>query len=422
MRRGFAVVVALGVACSAAPGLASSRFTRSAGPVRYELLCPDAGEASPLVIVAPHRHPREQDVEQRPGPGDLAETLVRAGFVVVAILAPPADARTYSDALATVLAAVRAGGMRDIPDPACRITTSIGIVGLGQGGAAALDVARGGVDVVVTAFVVETGGTLPRLGVPMLAFGLTPVANATHSIIVHGANDCDLVHVGTCTPRWRDRVETGSLWRRDLIAARTAMFLHAYLQHQADALASVVAWDREPTYPAPPRAAPASRPAWKVCNLSLLLGGTNQGAGGFVAGARPEALAVWKDRAGFGRGVGGYLGLAGANGHFVASAGASYASYFGRIGLAPSIGVYRRTAGELAAERGIEAGLFVGFRRPVVFDDVTPYGFDVAFGARVDVHFGAGGARDVLISAQLDTAAAIAAIVAGVAFLQHTPR
>ena len=138
-----------------------------------------------------------------------------------------------------------------------------------------------------------------------------------------------------------------------------------------------------------------------------------------MIGGRPEFVIAWESPFGFRHGVGAYGEIADAHDHLVVGGGLTYVRYLGWIGVAPSIGLYHRTTGSSERDNGVSAGVFVGFRHPEVIDDVTPYGLDIPFGLRVDAHLGFGGARDVLISAQLDTASVIAGIIVLYGALTH---
>jgi len=357
--------------------------------VRYDVVCPSSTGPRPLILVAP-------DIDQPLAQVTMSTWLAETGFVVI-VVDPPREGQSYVERLEAVLAAARLD---------CRPSGAVGAWGSGWGGIAVLELARrreaanAPLAGVIAFLVSETGAPLPQTTTPALVID-TVKASAQRTLVVAGATSCDL-RLGGCTPHRHPAIETSWPWRMHLVETHTRQFLHAYVGGRSELRAAIDAWDLAPKPEAPAPSQPRPRdPLRKLFSLPLLVGGTNEGDGGFAIGGRPEAILAWRDRYGLGRGVGAFGEVIGANGHLVVGAGLTYVSYFGRIGLAPSLGLYHRTTGTTGdRDNGAVAGVFVGLRSPITEEDL---GIDVPYGIRVDTHFGFGGARDVMITAQLDT-------------------
>jgi hypothetical protein len=147
----------------------------------------------------------------------------------------------------------------------------------------------------------------------------------------------------------------------------------------------------------------------------LVLGGTNEGDGGFVWGLRPEVVTSWTVERGFsadrtfsGLGLGGYAELLRANGSTIAGAGLTFLRCTQPFAVAPSVGIYHRW-GEGADPTGIAASLYAGLR----FFELGS--FDLPFGFRLEYRYGLGASteRSFQFTVDLDVLVGIG-LVAGV--------
>jgi hypothetical protein len=405
------------VACGIAVGRAEARGpivdpapseSRTADGVRFTVRCPAINGAMPLVIIAPN-------IDQKIDQPSIARRLERA---VVVVVDPPREGQDYAARLQAVLEAMPSTKV------GCEPTGPIAAWGQAWGGLAVLELARRReasgtpLSAVVAFLVSSTQAAIPQLATPTL---IIDGARTSHprTLVVLGATSCDQAF-GGCTPRPKPVVDTSGAWRLGLMEARTREFFHAFLEGDAAARTVIDTWDLAPK-PEFRREEPREKqPLGKLLSLSLITGWTGQGDGGFVIGGRPEFFLAWDDENFIGRGVGAYVEALGANGHLVAGAGVAYASYYGRIGLVPSIGYYHRTGEPMEPDRGIAAGVFLGFRRPEFLDGKDdPFGLDLPYGLRADMRFGFNGSREVMITAQLDAAPIIGGLVALIVLISH---
>ncbi len=130
-------------------------------------------------------------------------------------------------------------------------------------------------------------------------------------------------------------------------------------------------------------AAAEPEPQYTQLSLPLLVGATSHG---FAGGLRPEVIVASNQPRG-GAGIGGYAELVRDPAGLLAGIGMTAVRYHGHLAVAPSLGM---------STRGIEAGMFVGLRRP------SEYHIEMPLGLRVDGHFHDDGSAEVLVAAHVD--------------------
>ena len=135
---------------------------------------------------------------------------------------------------------------------------------------------------------------------------------------------------------------------------------------------------------AAPAAAEPRDPQYTQVSLPMLVG---YGSHGLYSGIRPEVVVASNQPRG-GAGIGGYTEVLHDGAGYSAAIGMTAVRYTDRkFALAPSFGV---------STRGIEAGMFVGLRRP------NEYHIEMPLGLRLDGHFHSDGSADVMLAAHVD--------------------
>lgn len=385
----------------------------TAGRVLYDLYCPRTPEPKPLVLVAP-------DIgESRARAEPLARHLTASGLVVV-VVEPAPDRASYPARLAAVLDEVLAAPP-EVSEPRCARSAAIGAWGAGRGGVAVAELARtraaAGKELaaVVTAFASRAREPIPDMATPLLAIEGTgdndQIGPRARSLLVLGAEPCDLgPRSVSCRARSSDPSELPNPpGQSELVASeiyqRSRRFFQAYVSGDAAARAEVDRWDAVVDVAL---VAPTGQPSgWSsghhdirpLISLPLVLGGTNQGDGGFVYGLRPElVIARLRDDAGFGLGL--YGELLRWSGDTTLGVGLSLVHYLGALAYAPSVGLAKRTV-DGAREDVVSAGLFLGLRHRSALRVL-----DFPLGVRVDGRFGRDGSgeRAVMVTVCLDLA------------------
>jgi hypothetical protein len=335
----------------------------TAGGVHYDLYCPHTTEPKPLVVVAP-------DIgELRAFTEPLARHLTASGLIVV-VVEPAPDRASYPARLGAVLDEVLAA--------------------------------------VVTAFASKAREPIPDMATPLLAIEgyqvdlqIGPLAR---SLLVLGAEPCDLAPRGVpCRnlpsgPPALPNPPEQAVPLASEIYQRSRRFFRAYVDGDAAARADVDRWD-DVVLVSPSGAPSGQHSIYPLISLPLLLGGTNQGDGGFVYGLRPElVIARLEDDAGFGLGL--YGELLRWSGDTTLGAGLTFVHYLGALAYAPSVGLAKRSV-DGAREDVVSAGLFLGLRHRSALRVL-----DFPLGVRVDGRFGRDGSgeRAVMVTVCLDLA------------------
>jgi hypothetical protein len=398
---------------SVPPGLPVSSFAGvRMGGGDVDLYCPHTDSASAVIVVAADRaQPRAQLA-------DLARTYASLGYITVV----PDRAALARVAAAAVAVPYQAD------EPGCTSTGVVGVIGLGDGGRAAMELH--GVATVISLY--AGLDRVPAHDAPALIVEIDGQAVAKSSSVwiysEPGTLACDFKPVDDDC--WSERREDWSpereraeleraTARRNGVIGDTVPWLHVLLDHDDSARHFLA---DHGLIAGPPMGLYAEHreglPSATAFLFSLALAAGYSSSGGVVGGGRSE-LVFRHHRERITRGVGiGVYGEAASlqHGGSLGGAGITVVGYSGHgAALAPSFGVISGSHGD-----AMRAGLFFGFRGTSRFTT-----WDMPVGLRIDADYGlaAGHPTAVTVSCVGDVRAMMQALaeVAAFAMFSRSP-